>query len=234
MTGPRRWGARRWVAEALGTALLVGIGTGAIVAGARAGGIPQGLLAVLWFVAVTVPIVLFVNWSGAHLNPAVTLALAVTRRIDPVESLGYIPAQLVGAFAGSATVLLLLGNYAHLGATVPASGMLLPAMVGEAFFTALLVGTVFFLADYGLGRWRWRLLLPGIVVGISTYVIGPVSGSSLNPARSIAPAVLSGVYTDLGFYVLIALLAALAVSLVWTPRSVDLLDRGPGRESTSR
>jgi aquaporin Z len=226
--------ARRCIAEALGTALLVGIGTGAIVAGARVGGISQALLAFCWFLAVTIPVVLFVTWSGAHLNPAVTLSLTLTRRIDPRESIGYIPSQLLGAFAGSSAVLLFLGNYANLGATVPTQGEFVWAMMGEAFFTAVLVGAVFYLADFGLGRGRWRLLLPGIVVGISTYVIGPVSGSSLNPARSIAPAVLSGVYTDLGFYILITLFAAAAVAAVWKPRSVDLLDRGPGRASASR
>lgn len=225
---------RRCLAEALGTALLVGIGTGAIVAGAREGGISQALLAFCWFLAVTIPVVLLVHRSGAHLNPAVTLSLAITRRIDPREGLGYVPAQLAGAFAGSGAVLFLLGNFAHLGATLPANGELAWAMVGEGFFTGVLVATVFFLSDYGFGRMRWRLLLPGIVVGISTYVIGPVSGSSLNPARSIAPAVLSSTYTDLGFYVLVALLAASAVAVAWRPRSVDRLDRGLGRETTGR
>lgn len=219
------------VAEFLGTALLVGIGTGAIVGGARLGGIAQAWLAVAWFAAVTIPIVLFVSVSGAHLNPAVTLSLAVSRRIPPREVAPYVVAQVGGAFLGSLAVLLTLGDYAHLGATVPAGGAVIEAFVGEAIFTAGLIAVVFYLSDAGEGRGHWRLLLPGAVVAVSTYVIGPVSGSSLNPARSIAPAVLSSTYTALAGYILVPLLAGSLVALLWRPRSVDALDRGIGRES---
>ena len=72
---------KRFLAELAGTALLVGIGTGAIVLSARAGGVPQWQLALAWFFAVLVPIVLLVGISGAHLNPAVTLGLAASGRI---------------------------------------------------------------------------------------------------------------------------------------------------------
>jgi len=233
VSGPWSTLLRRVLAEAAGTALLVGIGTGAIVVGARGGGVSQGWLALAWFIAVAVPIVLFVRFSGAHLNPAVTLALALSRRIDPWESLEYIPAQLVGAFVGSGTVFVLFGNYAHLGTTLPASGLLAEAMAGEALFTAALVASVFLLADRGSGPGRLRLLLPPLVVGVSTYVIGPVSGSSLNPARSIAPAVVSGTFTDLGFYILVPLLAAAVVAALWRARSADRLDRGPGRDDVA-
>jgi glycerol uptake facilitator-like aquaporin len=100
---------------------------------------------------------------------------------------------------------------------------------GEAFFTAMLLAAVFLLADRGEGRLRWRLAVPPLAVGISTYVIGPWTGSSLNPARSIAPALLSGALTDLWVYLLAASVGALLVALVWHPRSVDRMDRGPGR-----
>ena len=201
--------------------------------GVRLGGFPQYVLAIAWFLAVLVPILLFVEVSGAHLNPVVTLGLALSRRIDWREVPPYVVSQLAGAFLGSAIVLVSLGDLAHLGATVPAQADALRAFVLEFAFTAALVASVFVLADRGVGRWRWRLALPPAVVGVSTYLIGPWTGSSLNPARTIAPAVLSATYSEIWVYLIAVPLAACVVALAWRPRSVDRLDRGPGRVETS-
>jgi len=220
--------ARRVLAEAAGTALLVGIGTGAIVLSAGVGGVPQWELAVAWYVAVLVPIALFVETSGAHLNPAVTLGLVVSGRVAWHEVPAYVLGQFAGAFLGSAGVALSLGTQARLGSTVPSTSAI-AAFSAEATFTAMLVAAVFFLADRGEGRLRWRLTVPPLVVGISTYIIGPFTGSSLNPARTIAPAVLSGTFTDLWIYLTAVPLGAFLVGVTWRPRSVDRLDRGPGR-----
>lgn len=230
----RRRLLHRCLAEAAGTALLVGIGTGTIVAAGNAGGIPQWMMAVAWFLAVLVPIVLFVRVSGAHLNPAVTLALASSGRIAWREAPPYWASQFAGAFLASLAVLGSLGGGSHLGATLPANGNILRTFAAEAAFTALLVGAVFVLADRGEGRTRWRLLLPPAAVGVATYIIGPWTGSSLNPARSLAPAVVSGTYTDLWVYMIAVPLAALAVAALWKPMSVDLADRGPGRTESTR
>ena len=219
----------RCAAEVAGTALLVGIGTASIVLGAKTGGVAPWVLAVAWFAAVTLPVFAFVSISGSHLNPVVTVALATSGRIAWAEAPAYIISQFAGAFLGSAAVLSGLGNYASLGATVPQNGEVVGAFVGEFAFSALLVAVVFHLADRGEGPGSWRLFLPGIVVGLSTFFIGPVSGSSLNPARTVAPAVLSGVYTDIWVYLIAIPIAAIAVALAWKPRSADVLDRGPGR-----
>ncbi|MHB8351700.1 MAG: MIP/aquaporin family protein [Thermoplasmata archaeon] len=227
-----RW-LRSTLAELAGTALLVGIGTGAIVAAARAGGVSQIWIALAWFVAVAVPILLFVEVSGAHLNPVVTLGLAGSGRIAWAEVPAYLLGQFAGAFLGSLGVALVLGTGAHLGSTIPSTGVA-EAFGAEAVFTALLLASVFLLADRGEGPFRWRLLLPPLVVGLSTYLIGPLTGSSLNPARTIAPAVLSGSYTDLWVYLLAVPAGALLVAWVWQPISVDLRDRGPGRIEVDR
>jgi aquaporin NIP len=225
---------RRFGAETAGTALLVGMGTGAIVLGARLGGVSQPVLACAWFFAVLVPIVLFLRTSGAHLNPAVTLALAASGRIAWQEAPCYILGQITGAFLGSAVVLGSLGDWAHLGATVPAHGDVLRAFPAELAFAAALVAAVFVLSDLGEGRARWRLLLPPTVVAVATYVIGPWTGCSLNPARTLAPAILSGTFSDVWIYFTAVPLGALVVALVWKPQSVDRLDRGPGRANSSR
>ncbi|MGA8710966.1 MAG: MIP/aquaporin family protein [Thermoplasmata archaeon] len=224
---------KRFLAELAGTALLVGIGTGAIVLSVRAGGVPQWQLALAWFFAVLVPIVLFVGISGAHLNPAVTLGLAASGRIAWGEVPEYILGQFAGAFVGSAAVAVSIGTQAHLGSTLPSTSTL-TVFVGEAAFTAALIASVFLLADRGEGHFGWRLTLPPLVVGVSTFVIGPLSGSSLNPARTIAPAVLSGSFADLWVYLVAVPLGAIAVALAWRPRSVDRRDRGPGRLEVDR
>ncbi len=225
--------ATRVAGEVVGTALLVGIGTGTIVAAGHAGGIPQWEMAVAWFFAVLIPIVLFIQISGAHLNPAVTMALATSGRIDWKEAPSYWLGQFAGAFLGSLTVWAGFGGGSHLGSTVPVDGDLLRTFLLEFAFTVALLGAVFFLADQGEGPFRWRILLPPAAVGLSTFLIGPWTGSSLNPARSVAPAVLSGTYTDLWVYLLAALVAAVGIALVWRPRSVDLADRGPGRSDAT-
>ncbi len=219
----------RCLAEFLGTGLLVGIGTGTIVAAGRIGGIPPWLMAVAWFWAVLIPIALCVRISGAHLNPAVTLALSVSGRVAWKEVPAYWGSQFGGAFLASLSVRLALGGGSRLGATVPVHIDAVGAFAAEAAFTALLVGAVFFVADRGEGRGRWRLGLPPAAVGVSTFLIGPRTGSSLNPARTVAPAVLSGTYTDLWVYLVAVPLAAVAVAAVWKPRSVDIQDRGVGR-----
>lgn len=199
-------------AEAAGTCLLVTIATGAAVAGADLGGVPLWTLAAAAFVAISLPVLLFVSVSGAHINPAVTLALWASGRFPRTRVLPYVAAQVAGAFVGSALVLLFLGNALHLGATVPAAGDWGRAMVGEFAFTFLLVLSVTLLVAFGAGPARLGLLAPGAVVAVATYVLGPITGCSLNPARTIAPAVLSGTYTDLWAYLIAVPAGALAAA----------------------
>ncbi|MCI4321162.1 MAG: aquaporin, partial [Thermoplasmata archaeon] len=94
------------------------------------------------------------------------------------------------------------------------------ALLLEFAFTFLLLASVLALVRFGAGRVRWRLTWPGLAVAASTYLIGPWTGSSLNPARTLAPAVLSGVYTDLWVYFVAPPVAALvAVGFVrWWDR----------------
>lgn len=221
-------------AEVVGTALLMVLGTGPIVAAAGDGRLPSWELAGWWFLAVLVPVLLFVRVSGAHLNPAVTLALAASGRFAWRGAPAYVAAQLVGAFLGTAAVRLAFGSGAHLGTNLPTTSSVPTALLVEAAFTALLVTAVFVLADLGEGRARWRLLLPPGAVGVAVYLIAYWTGCSLNPARSLAPAVLSGTYQDLWIYLVAAPLGALAVAALWRPRTVDVEDRGPGRTTTDR
>ncbi len=194
--------------------MLVALATGAVVAGANAGGAPLWMLAVAAFVAISLPVVLFISTSGAHINPAVTLALWAAGRFPGSRVLPYMAAQTLGALAGSAAVLWALGGALHLGATVPTDGDWAVAMAGEFGFAVLLVLSVLLLARFGPGPAKLGLLAPGAVVGLAAYVIGPSSGCSLNPARSIAPALLSGTFTDLWVYLLAVPAGALLAATV--------------------
>ncbi|HYK93256.1 MAG TPA: aquaporin [Thermoplasmata archaeon] len=204
----------RCVAELFGTATLVAIGTGAIVAGANAGGVPQWILAAAWFAAVAIPVQAVGFVSGAHLNPAVTLGLVASDRFPAREVPPYVASQVAGAFAGSLVVLFVLGGAAHLGSTIPGPGgpgWIFPL---EFAFTFLLVLSVLYLSRLGRPPNRGELFLPAIVVGVSTLLIGPWTGSSLNPARSIAPAVISGEFAWLWAYLVTLSLAACVAALV--------------------
>ena len=215
--------ALRALDELLGTCFLVGVGTGAIVAAARAGLQSPLALAAAWAFAVAVPVLLLADRSGAHLNPAVTLCLWRAGRFPGREVVAYVVAQIAGAFAASLTVLALGGQVASLGATVPRGGDLWIILPLEIPFTVALLAVVLFLTEPGRTPRTVELLLPAAVVGASTYVIGPWTGSSLNPARSLAPAVLSGTTTGLLLYFLAA---TLSIGLAVAGRRAVDPDRG--------
>lgn len=224
MTHPR-WA--RYLSEVAGTALLVGIGTGAIVLGADRGGAPIGLIALAWFVAVLLPVELFAYVSGAHLNPAVTVGLIAAGRFPRAEGPPFVAAQLVGALAGSFAVREGLGSAAHLGATLPGAAGPLAIVPMEFTFTLLLAASVLYLTGLDREPTRVELVLPAAVVGLSTWLIGPYTGSSLNPARSLAPALLSGDLDWLWLYLLVTTLAALvaAAIVVRRPRRIRALSQ---------
>jgi glycerol uptake facilitator-like aquaporin len=203
----------RLIAEFVGTALLVGIGTAAVVATTGVGGGRFVILAVAWFAAVTIPVFAFAFVSGSEINPVVTLALVLDGRRPPREAILYGLAQFAGAFLGSALVGLAFGSFEHLGATTPADGNVVRTFLLEFAFTFALIVTVLALVRAGAGRGRWRLTWPGAVVALSTFLIGPWTGSSLNPARSIAPAILSSTYPDLWVYLVATPLAAVVATV---------------------
>jgi len=205
----------RCLSELLGTALLVGIGTGSIVAGANAGGVAQWVLAVAWFVAVAVPVFLLARVSGSHINPAVTVALATSGRFPWRETPAYVAAQVAGAFVGSSLVLAFLGSAAHIGATLPRDDNLWLIVPLELPFTMLLMLTVLYLTTPGKIVRQVELFLPAAAVGISTFVIGPWTGSSLNPARTLAPGVLSSDFFGIGLYFFAVFAGALIAVLLW-------------------
>ncbi|MFF9364543.1 MIP/aquaporin family protein [Streptomyces griseoluteus] len=188
---------RRLAAEAIGTALLVIFGAGSFVAALVVGKGQLGYAAIgvigLSFAFVLAAVVyVFGPVSGAHINPAVTIALAAVRRFPWREVVPYVVAQLGGALGGGLLVNVIFGSAALTanvsGGTVVQPGhTYLQAGVAEALGTALLLFAIMALVVDARAPTGWAGLVIGLVVACEIMVIGPISGGSVNPARTFGP-----------------------------------------------
>ncbi len=158
--------------------------------------------------------------SGAHLNPAVTVAFALTRHFPWPRLVGYWGAQLAGALAAAAILRGSLGNIAHVGATLP-SGSQAQSFLWELVMTFFLMFVIMAVATDTLAVGEAAAIAIGGTVGLDAMFGGPISGASMNPARSIGPAVVSGDLHALWIYIAGPLagaaLAALAYQLIREP-----------------
>jgi aquaporin Z len=200
---------RRLFAEGLGTFALVFAGTGAIVINHASGGaIGHAGIALTFGLIVLAMICTFGDVSGAHLNPAVTIAFAVARRFAWRAVPGYLAAQLLGAVAGSALLRGLFPADATLGATLPA-GSAMQSFVLEAVLTFLLMLVILSVSAGAKENSMTAGIAIGAVIALEAMFAGPISGASMNPARSIAPALVSGQLDHLWIYLAGPLLGAL-------------------------
>jgi aquaporin Z len=202
---------RKLAAEFLGTFALVFAGTGAVVIDDLRGGVTHVGVALTFGLVVLAMIYALGDVSGAHLNPAVTLGFFAARRFSGHSVAPYILSQTAGAVAASGLLRLLFPDHAELGATVPAG----PA--GQSFVLEVVLGwlLMFVILSVSTGA-KEKGLLAGVAVGavvtLEALFAGPVSGASMNPARSLAPALVSGKLHFLWIYLSAPVLgAALAV-----------------------
>lgn len=210
-------GARSvFVAETFGTFCLVFAGTGAaIIDGVSGGQISHVGVALVFGLVVTAMIYALGNVSGAHLNPAVTLGFAFAGRLPWPQLAVYVPAQLLGAFAASGTLRILFGNVHHLGATLPA-GPPLQSLVLEVVLTMILMTVILCVA---IGHRESGIIAGGAigaVVGLEAMFAGPICGASMNPARSLAPALVTGDLTALWVYFVGPVLGAVLAVLIFS------------------
>jgi aquaporin Z len=198
---------RKCLAEYLGTFLLVLAGTSAIVVNDFSNGALTHLgIAVVFGLAVAAMIYAIGDISGAHINPAVTIALWYAKRFDGTQVAPYLLSQIAGALSASAVVYLLFATHPTLGATVP-SGTSAESFGLETLMTWLLMLTVITLVA-GSRRKGTVAAAVGLVVGLEAWLGGPISGASMNPARSIGPAVFSEQLADLWIYILAPIIGA--------------------------
>jgi aquaporin Z len=211
---------KKYVAEALGTFALVFAGTGAVVVNdVTAGGVTHVGIAITFGLVVMAMIYAVGDVSGAHLNPAVTLGFFIARRFPPRSVLPYIGSQIIGALVASALMLFLFGNRAYLGATLPAFTAS-QAFVMEIVLTAILMFVILCVSQGSNETGIMAGIAIGGVIGFEAMMGGPISGASMNPARSLAPALVSGHLTSLWIYLTAPPLgAAIAVPLWQLSRS---------------
>lgn len=198
---PGLW--RRALAECVGTAMLVLVGAGSVIAALRQGGgqlgYPSlGFISLAFAIVVAVVVYGFGPVSGAHINPAVTLALAATRRFPWREVVPYVVAQLVGAFVGAVLVIAVFGTVAvdlGLGATTLGQGVpYWQGIVAESLGTFVLLFAVMALAVDSRAPLGWAGLMIGLAVAAAILLIGPQTGGSLNPARTFGPYLALGLF----------------------------------------
>jgi MIP family channel proteins len=192
---------REELAELVGTFTLVFIGAGAgalVVAGNSSGGLVGVALA--HAIALVVIVYAWGTISGAHVNPAVTFGLAVAGRFPWIRAVRYWIAQLLGAAIAGYLLLLLIGTQGNLGMTVPAPTVsIAQAIVIEAVLTFFLVIAVFGSAVAGRNG-NGAALAIGLVLGMDILMGGPLTGGSMNPARSFGPALAMGDFSTLYVY----------------------------------
>jgi aquaporin Z len=213
---------QRFAAEAIGTFALVFAGTGAIVVNELSGGAVTHVgIALTFGLVVTAMIYAVGDVSGAHINPAVTLGFWLARRLPGRAVAPYVTSQLAGALTASLLVRGLFGNHAALGATLP-SGSAAQSVGLEIVLTLLLMFTILSVATGAKEKGITAGLAIGAVVGLEALFAGPISGASMNPARSLAPAVVSGQLQHAWIYLVApALGAALAVVACRCARGPD-------------
>ena len=211
--------ARRAGAELIGAFALVFAGCGAIVTEATdPGSLGTVGIALVFGLIIMVMVYATGHLSGAHLNPAVTLAFVATRHFPRAEAAAYVAAQVAGAVLAAALLAVVWPSHpAELGTTLPSVGVG-SAFVYEAILTAFLMFVIMAVATDTRAVGAAAAIAIGGTVGLDALFGGPITGASMNPARSLGPALVSGELHDLWLYLVApplgAALGALAYQLV--------------------
>ena len=206
---------RKYLAEFLGTFIMVFCGTGAMIVDQQTGGAVTHVgVAVTWGLVVMSLIYALGEVSGAHMNPAVNIAFTLAGRFEPGKLPAYIISQLAGALLASMVLKLLFPANASLGATIPA-GDDIQSLVLELLLTFFLMLVILNVAHGSKEQGLFAGIAIGSVVGLEATFAGPICGASMNPARSIAPAVVSGHLQSLWVYLIAPIGGACLAVPVW-------------------
>ncbi|MBI3408353.1 MAG: aquaporin [Planctomycetes bacterium] len=201
---------KKLAAELFGTFALVFAGTGAIVINDVTGGVVSHVgIAVTFGLIVLAMIYAVGEVSGAHLNPAVTIGFVAARRFPVRRALPYIASQCVGALLASLCLCVLFPQHESLGATRP-WGHPIQSLLLEAILTALLMFVILSVSTGAKEKGITAGIAVGSVIALEAMLAGPISGASMNPARSLAPAVVSLQLDNLWIYLLAPVVGAAA------------------------
>jgi aquaporin Z len=192
---------KKFIAEFIGTFIVVVFATGSVVIDAKLGGIlGVPFIAFAPFVGVAIGVYLFAGVSMAHFNPAVTVGYFITKHVTFRQLLYYFGAEIMGALGASIFVKYVVGNYANLGANVPNYDFPILVIFGiEVAISALLMGVILIVV-HTKGLKGFSGIAIGGIVGLNIFFFSFISGASMNPARSLGPALISGSTLDLWLY----------------------------------
>jgi aquaporin Z len=204
---------KKLISEFIGTFTLVFAGTGAIVINDVSGGAVSHVGVAMSFGLVVMAMIYTLgDISGAHLNPAVTLGFFAARRLERTLVLPYISSQFAGAIVASVVLFVLFPQHSTLGGTVPA-GSNAQSLVLEGILTCILMFVILGVSTAEKEKGITAGIAVGSVVGLEALFAGPISGASMNPARSLAPALVSGNLGALWIYLIAPVLGALVAVL---------------------
>ncbi|HLG37876.1 MAG TPA: aquaporin [Nitrososphaera sp.] len=203
-------------AELTGTFVVVLLATGSVVVDAKMGGsLGLAFVAAAPFAGVAAMVYAFGKISMAHFNPAVTLGFLVSGHIKKSQLPVYLGAEIIGALLASLFVLAFIGSEAYLGANAPNYSFPLPVIFGvEVMATAFLMVVIFGVV-HTKGLRGWSGIAIGGIVGLDIFFFSFISGASMNPARSLAPALFSGVMGDLWLYWSATFVGSIVVAMLW-------------------
>jgi aquaporin Z len=202
---------RKSLAECLGTFAMVFAGTGAIVINAESGGAITHLGVALTFGLIVLAMIYTLgDVSGAHMNPAVTLAFAAAGLFPFASVLPYLAAQISGALLASLTLHFLFPQNATLGATLP-TGLPMQSFVLEIILSAILMFVILNVSHGAKEKGITAGIVVGSVIALEALFAGPICGASMNPARSLAPAIVSGNLQHLWIYLVAPVIGMIVV-----------------------
>ncbi|MGA7273772.1 MAG: aquaporin [Candidatus Udaeobacter sp.] len=213
MTAAQPKNVKKLAADFIGTFSLVFAGTGAIVVNEMSDGAVTHVGVALTFGLIVLAMIYTVgDISGAHLNPAVSLGFFAARRFPLRKVTPYILSQCAGAFVASGVLRLLFPKNATLGATLP-TGSAAQSFVLELILTAILMFVILSVSTGAAEKGITAGIAVGSVIGLEAMFAGPICGASMNPARSLAPAVISQHLSGLWIYLVAPTTGALLAVL---------------------
>lgn len=206
---------RKYFAEAIGTFALVFCGTGAIIIDQQTNGAVGHIgIAITFGLIVLCMVYTFGEISGAHLNPAVTIGFFIANRFNKKEIAPYIISQIVGGIVASLVLHFLFSQNENLGATNP-NGSNSQSFILEFILTFLLMLVILQVAHGSKETGMIAGIAIGAVVLLEAMFAGPISGASMNPVRSLAPAIVSGDFHSLWIYLTAPFAGSISAGLTW-------------------